>query len=187
MLCSWLFPLLNLTHRKGCWRGVMGGEYDYLICLRVAKSHGVAVWFRRAVQCSFWAAQQPESRTDRDRKCSSCLWYPHCCTMAWVTAQECFKINGVERRCERKHGLGVLKVSFHLGRQSWLLIPAPRAISLLYLVNSLEKTHLKITSDILAEKKKCSTNYGKRGFSSSIHSQLTSLTQEENRSISFEK
>lgn len=64
---------------------------------------------------------------------------------------------------------------------------APRTISLLCLVNSLEKSQLKITRGILAEKKISSTNYGKTGFSYSVHSQPTSLTQEENTSISFEK
>jgi len=79
-------------------------------------------------------------------------------------------------------------VSFCLGRQSWVLISAPRTISLLYLSKSLEKSQLKIARGVfIAEKKKISNTCGKREFSSSFNSQLTSSIQEENTSLSFEK
>lgn len=98
------------------------------------------------------------------------------------------KINGIERKTIRKHELDILMASFHLGRQSRHPVPSPRAISLLYLINSFEKSQLKFARGVfIVEKKKIRSTYGKRGFRSRFYSKLISLIHEENTWLSFEK
>lgn len=67
-----------------------------------------------------------------DHLISLCSTLPSLCRMK-------SRFTETERKPSRKHELGNLMVSLRLGRQSWLLIPAPKAISLLYPINSLEK------------------------------------------------